>query len=67
MNTNYSQYKALSEHDQRVYNVLNGLDTQYKTPEVKACIEEVMTDVVSDIESIKEVIFKPVIVKPEGK
>ncbi len=67
MNTNYSQYKALSEHDARVYNVLNGLDAQYRTPEVKECIEEAMTDVASDIESIKEVIFKPVIVKPEGK
>jgi len=65
MNTNYAQYQSLAEHPDYARSLVEAFDAQSQTPEVAECMEQIVTEVITDndsIEAIRDRIFKPVVV-----
>jgi len=69
MNTNYAQYQSLAECPEYAKTLVEAFDPKSQTPEVTECMEQVVTEVITDNESIEAVrdrIFKPVVVTPKA-
>jgi len=70
MNTNYAQYQSLAEHPGYAKSLVEAFDPNSQTPEVSECMEQVVTEVITDnasLEQLKEIIFKPVVINKESK
>ena len=70
MNTNYAQYQSLAEHPGYARSLVEAFDPISQTPEVSECMEQVVTEVITEnqsLEQLKDIIFKPVVINKESK